>query len=219
MSQRGAYTADRAAGLSGVPKSTIHYWARKGILVPSISPDRVKLWSYSDLMGLRTISWLRRDKGGAGHDVPASSMRAVRRALETLADLDMKLWTEDSGPSVCVDGGGHVFLNTVDGPRTSDGQAFLDGTLDLIEPFTVAGASGPDLHRPRPSLRIVPGKLSGAPHILGTRIETEAIAAIARRNFTHGEIAALYPEIQIEAVAEAVDLESQMSGRTLSQAA
>lgn len=51
----GAYTADRAAALSGVPKSTIHYWARKEVLVPSISPERVKLWSYTDLLGLRTI--------------------------------------------------------------------------------------------------------------------------------------------------------------------
>ncbi|HZO49924.1 MAG TPA: MerR family transcriptional regulator [Gaiellaceae bacterium] len=52
---RGAYTADRASALSGVPKSTLHYWARIEILVPRISPERIKLWSYPDLMALRTI--------------------------------------------------------------------------------------------------------------------------------------------------------------------
>jgi MerR HTH family regulatory protein len=57
---KGAYPADRAAALSGVPKSTIHYWAREEILVPSISAEKVKLWSYPDLMGLRIIYWLRR---------------------------------------------------------------------------------------------------------------------------------------------------------------
>lgn len=31
----GAYTADRTAALSGVPRSTVHYWARSGYLVPS----------------------------------------------------------------------------------------------------------------------------------------------------------------------------------------
>jgi len=59
MDPRGAYPADRAAALSGVPKSTARYWARKEILVPSISDVRIKLWSYSDLMSLRTIAWLR----------------------------------------------------------------------------------------------------------------------------------------------------------------
>lgn len=33
----------------------LHYWARQEILVPSVSPERVKLWSYGDLMALRTI--------------------------------------------------------------------------------------------------------------------------------------------------------------------
>lgn len=55
MVQRGAYPADRAAALSGVPVSTVHWWARHDVLVPSISAQRVKLWSYPDLMGLRII--------------------------------------------------------------------------------------------------------------------------------------------------------------------
>src|SRR5215210_7804994 len=102
---RGAYTADRASALSGVPKSTIHYWARHDILVPNISPERVKLWSYPDLMGLRTIYWLRQSKPSRnGPAVPATSMPAVRRALKALReDLDLELWTEERGPSVAVD--------------------------------------------------------------------------------------------------------------------
>jgi DNA-binding transcriptional MerR regulator len=59
---RGAYTADRAAALAGVPLSTVHYWARNEILIPSVSPTKVKMWSYTDLMGLRTIYWLRQRK-------------------------------------------------------------------------------------------------------------------------------------------------------------
>ena len=62
MESRGAYTAERAAALSGVPKSTVHYWARQDILIPSVSAERVKLWSYGDLMALRTIYWLRQTK-------------------------------------------------------------------------------------------------------------------------------------------------------------
>ncbi|MGZ6662665.1 MAG: MerR family transcriptional regulator [Solirubrobacteraceae bacterium] len=79
---RGAYTAERAAALSGVPRSTLDYWARNDILVPSISPAKVKLWSYTDLMGLRTIYWLRQRKVTTeGWQVPATAMPAVRKAL------------------------------------------------------------------------------------------------------------------------------------------
>jgi MerR HTH family regulatory protein len=66
MGPRGAYPADRAAALSGVPKSTLHYWARQEILVPSLSAEKVKLWSYADLMALRTIYWLRQRKHSPG---------------------------------------------------------------------------------------------------------------------------------------------------------
>src|SRR4051794_16328897 len=62
MDLQGAYTADRAAALSGVPKSTIHWWARNDILIPKVSSTKVKLWSYGDLMSLRVIYWLRRKK-------------------------------------------------------------------------------------------------------------------------------------------------------------
>src|SRR3954447_17488611 len=112
-SARGAYPADRAAALSGVPRSTIHYWARHNVLVPSVSPTKVKLWSYTDLMGLRTIYWLRRRKAtGEGPDIPPASMPAVRHALKELAKLDLDLWTEEGGPSVRVDLSGEIYLMT-----------------------------------------------------------------------------------------------------------
>ncbi|MCL2464549.1 MAG: hypothetical protein FWF28_05725, partial [Micrococcales bacterium] len=55
----GCYEASRAAALSGVPKSTLYEWARRRVVVPSVSPEREKLWSYADLMALRIVSWLR----------------------------------------------------------------------------------------------------------------------------------------------------------------
>src|SRR5947209_11991365 len=107
----GAYTADRAAALSGVPRSTVHYWSRNDVLIPSVSPTKVKLWSYPDLMGLRTIYWLRQRKvTSEGMDVPATAMPAVRTALRMLRELDLELWTEEGGPAVNVDPAGRVFV-------------------------------------------------------------------------------------------------------------
>src|SRR5258708_5409984 len=92
-----AYTADRAAALAGVPQSTLHYWAREGILTPSVSQEKVKLWSFADLMALRAVEWLRRKKLVAKGAVPPTRMREIRRALETLRRLDQSLWTEETG--------------------------------------------------------------------------------------------------------------------------
>jgi uncharacterized protein (DUF433 family) len=210
---RGAYTADRAAALSGVPWSTVHYWARKRILVPRISETKIKLWSYTDLMGLRTIHWLRRRKvTNEGWDVPASTMPAVRRALSVLQDLDLDLWSAETGPAVFVDPGGHIYVQAPGGPEMADtGQRPLDRELfNLIEPFQTRTSRGPDLNAPRPHLRILPGKLSGEPHIAHTRIETSAIAALAGRGFDAQRLQALYPQAPPVALVEALDLEHQL---------
>lgn len=210
---RGVYTAERAAALSGVPKSTVHYWARREILVPSVSAVRVKLWSYSDLMGLRTIYWLRQPKQASdGWDVPRTTMPAVRRALGTLRELDLSMWTEEGSPRVAVDRTGRVWLRTEDkGVQTSAGARPLNEEwLDLIEPFTTREAEGPNLQAPRPNLRIVPGKLSGSPHIVKTRIETLAIVALADRGLDQERIHSLYPIVAPVAIVEALDLERQL---------
>ena len=212
---RGAYIADRAAALSGVPISTVHYWARKEVLVPSVSAERIKLWSYADLMGLRTIYWLRRTKTAPdGRDVPRTTMPAVRNALAALRELDLTLWTENGGPAVAVDRAGAVHLRIETGlVERVDGARPLDPDwLELIEPFsTGAQTEGPNLQAPRPNLRIVPGKLSGSPHIVSTRIETIAIAALEKRGLGSDRIHALYPIVAPGAIGEALELEHQLS--------
>jgi uncharacterized protein (DUF433 family) len=214
MEPRGAYTAERAAALSGVPKSTVHYWAREEILVPSVSAERVKLWSYGDLMALRTIYWLRQTKqDSSGREVPKTAMKAVRRALREIAALELDLWDEDGAPRVAVDRSGSIVIYDEDRALRPEGQRILDtDMLDLLAPFASReGLHGPDLSAPRPLLRIVPGKLAGSPHIERTRIETQALAALDRRGIENARIYRLYPAVSSEAVDEAIDLERELS--------
>jgi uncharacterized protein (DUF433 family)/DNA-binding transcriptional MerR regulator len=199
MDLTGAYTAERAAALSGVPKSTIHWWARHEILVPSVSAERVKLWSYSDLMGLRVIYWLRQRKAtNLGVDIPGTSMPAVRRALDALRDLGAPIWKLGSDHVLFVDGTGEIYLKRPDG---------------------VQNLRGPDLVRPRPDLRILPGKLGGSPHVVGTRNETCAIAALAKDDFTLDGILSLYPHLTREQIDQAIDLERQLDENLLDKVA
>jgi uncharacterized protein (DUF433 family) len=219
MDLTGAYTAERAAALSGVPKSTIHWWARNEILVPNVSSTKVKLWSYADLMSLRVIYWLRRKKTTErGTEIPRSSMAAVRRALNSLAALDVPLW-HAKGPTLFVDGSGKIHMNPPAGVQDLDGQMERAEFLNLVAPFSTAeGTRGPDLVRPRPELRIVPGRISGSPHIVDTRLETRALAALKGDGFDEGAIHKLYPYVTSAQIGEALDLEAQLA-ENLRQAA
>jgi uncharacterized protein (DUF433 family) len=213
--QRGAYPAERAAALSGVPLSTVHYWARQEILVPSISPEKVKLWSYADLMGLRTIYWLRQTKKApGGHQVPRSTMPAVKRALRQIEELDLELWSEDAGPAVRVDRAGAIEVVTEPTHETDHWQRVLEklDELDLLAPFPVKeGGQGPDLLVPRPHLRIVPGKLGGAPHVVHTRLESQALGSLAVGGLPRAKIYQLYPSVAPPVIDEAIDLEDQLA--------
>ena len=56
------------------------------------------------------------------------------------------------------------------------------------------GGTGPDLLRPRPQLRIVPGKLGGSPHVEHTRLETLALASRGPSRVDHDRADASRPQ-------------------------
>jgi uncharacterized protein (DUF433 family) len=215
----GCYEARRAAALSGVPQSTVYDWARKGVVVPSISPEREKLWSYADLMALRIVSWLRHPKGPAEDQRPASAMREVRKALHRLDDLGIDLWDGRAARSpLFVDRSGEIIIVRDDEAGDVSGQAVISQFLDLLAPFEGSdGGRGPDLRRPREHLRIVPGKCAGEPHLEGSRLTTPTIAALAARGYGIDDLARLYPDESPTSIAEAIDLETSLG--TLDRAA
>jgi uncharacterized protein (DUF433 family) len=207
MFPTGAYSAERAAALSGVPQSTLHWWARHEILVPGVSAERTKLWSYTDLFALRVIYWLRQRKTDSlGSEIPRTSMPAVRRALAQLRKLSLPV------TSLLIDSKGQLHLKGPAGVQTAEGQHVRDDVLDLIAPFTTReGSHGPDLVRPRPRLLIVPGKLGGSPHVEHTRIETRALAALRDDGLSLESIRELYPYLHDAQISDALELEDQLT--------
>jgi uncharacterized protein (DUF433 family) len=211
----GCYEAARAAALSGVPKTTVYWWARQGIVVPSVSPVREKLWSYSDLMALRVVSWLRHPKvAGNEVDLPASPMPKVRKALALLDELGLDPWSAGAGAGspLLVDRAGQIYVRARESMLNLYRQPVLlsEDVLGLTAPFESAGVSGPDLLRPRPHLRIVPSKVAGEPHVEHSRLTTQTIAALANRGYLVAQIAAMYDEPE-DVIGEAIDLERQLA--------
>jgi len=213
----GCYDAGRAAALSGVPKSTVYYWARVGIVVPSVSPLQEKLWSYADLMALRLVAWLRHRKSATDNRgaLPASPMPQVRAAIEHLENAGVPPW-RPGGASLLAAPDGRVFIRLEGETCDAFGQKAVlpDEHLALTEEY----GDGPNLVAPRRHLRIVPAKVAGEPHLEGTRLTTQSVAALIVDGYEPEVVAAMY-EVPLYGVMESVDLERQLSAPTVVVAA
>src|SRR5205085_161781 len=115
--------------------------------------------------------------------------------LGSVRALDAEMF-ENGRPSIAVTLNGEVLLKPVGQPmQWLDGQLVLTDALDLIAPFDSAeGGRGPDLVTPSKWVRILPRRLSGAPHVKDTRIESEGLYALTKRGFDSERIVSLYPE-------------------------
>jgi DNA-binding transcriptional MerR regulator/uncharacterized protein (DUF433 family) len=215
--RRGVYSAERASQLSGVPKSTVYYWARESkLLVPSVSNKRVKLWSYRDLVFLRFVAWLRTN----GARPPT-----VRAVLDTVRDVSIDLHIRSAGA--------RVFSSTDNPDAIVDvltNQLALAGEIAAMLPEFHLDASemnelgrrrlwGPHLIRPTENTRIHPDVLSGDPFVHRSRIPTTALYALTERGLSAERIAELY-ELELDVTKEALWLESSVrAGRKLPLAA
>jgi uncharacterized protein (DUF433 family) len=210
---RGCYEAPRAAALSGVPQRTVYQWAKVGLVVPSVSHVREMLWSYGDLLTMRLVDWLRRPKtrDADGIDLARTAMPVIR---STLAGLGDDLWRSSAAglvePLIQVTPDGRVYAG--EPPISGDGVEPFPELLDLFAPFSgYEGRQGPDLRRPRPRLRIVPGKVSGEPHLAGSRLTTVTVASLAEQGYELDEIVALYPREDPGGIADALALERELA--------
>jgi uncharacterized protein (DUF433 family) len=204
---RGVYPVRRAAALAGIPRRTLHQWAQTGFYRPSISPlPHDYLWSWSDLLALRAIDWLRQRKDDPSLPrVPAQRIRAALQEIErealprhTVRDLVMS-----------VDGK-LFFQRDEDLVMRADTsrQLAMPSVLNLVSPYR---QRGPDLLQPRPLLRILPGKMHDEPHVIHTRIATAVLYELFTEGYTPEQIGQMYPDVTPEALAQAVELEQSLT--------
>jgi uncharacterized protein (DUF433 family) len=207
-SPRGAYKTARAAELSGVPYSVLKEWARDGLYPPSVSAEpRHRLWSWTDLLGLRAVDWLRCRKS-----YPSLDAEAVGHLQHVLADLDVGDLSADRAHrpfAVVRDGELEVTLHPNPAPDRHGQPDSEREALDLVAPYR----AGTDLLQPHPLLRIIPGKLHGEPHLVHTRIPTAAVYALHEQGYSLAEIQQMYPEAAREALQAAIDFERALHAR------
>ncbi len=211
--RRGVYDAPRASALAGVPLSTLYEWARQEVVVPSVSPEKVKLWSWSDLVAARAVYWLRHPQD----ERKPTPMKQVHALIERIESEDVTLGQALTSQSVflSVDPSGIPHIET-GGLLTEARQRWtqrVSGEVmrDILHPFSIGdGIVGPHLLAPAEGISIVPGKLAGEPHVRDTRIETRVLSALWERGFRLQELGGLYPDASDASIKRAIRLERQL---------
>ena len=88
-----AFTPDQVVRLTGLTATQLRYWDRTGFFEPQFAEGGyARLYSFKDVVGLRTLSILR-----GKHGVSLPHLRAVAEKLKTIsptpwADVRLKVW-------------------------------------------------------------------------------------------------------------------------------
>ncbi|GAA5080602.1 uncharacterized protein (DUF433 family)/DNA-binding transcriptional MerR regulator [Thermocatellispora tengchongensis] len=195
-----SYSPKLAAALSGATLRQLAHWRkateRGAVLVPEISATRPVLYSFRDLIALRTCVKLRND----------ASLQKIRRALDTLRD-DLREREHLSAYRLAANGS-TIYL--IEPDQATDlvhrrGNLVIHELVDVLRPFYRDGRHIPDLLRPREHVTIDPGVRGGMPVIEGTRVPYDEVAALLRDGVPPERIGDYYPSVSAMAALDAAD--------------
>jgi uncharacterized protein (DUF433 family)/DNA-binding transcriptional MerR regulator len=176
------------------------------LLIPAGRRSGRYLYSWADVVALRSIVYLRQEK----------SLPRIRRAVDKLRQLEAEEWTHLSAyrlisteKTIVVKTPSGQLLDLEQQPGT-----VLDEVLmgDVLAPFeTSTGRRVPALKRPRPLIAVDPAVLGGYPVIAGTRVPFDVVARLAQDDLKPREITAIYPSVDPEAIHDATKFAEQVA--------
>ncbi|WP_214107940.1 DUF433 domain-containing protein [Acrocarpospora catenulata] len=195
-----SYSPKLAAALSGATLRQLAHWRkatnRGAVLVPEISVTRPVLYSFRDLIALRTCVKLRND----------TSLQKIRRALDTLRD-DLGEREHLSAYQFVAD---ESTIYLVEPEQVTDlvrnkANLVIYQLVDVLRPFYRDGRHIPDLLRPREHVTVDPAVRGGIPVIEGTRVPYDDVAALLRDGVPAERISDYYPSVSGTAALDAAD--------------
>ena len=207
-----AYPIPLTAALSGATVDQLAYWRKTTathppLLVPEAKRGGRYLYSWADVVALRSIVYLRQVK----------SLPRIRRAVQTLRALDPDEWRHLSSYKLAATGTSIVVVTPdgdvldVDEHRgTVLNEVLLGDVLARFERDD--GRSVPAFDRPKDNLTIDPRVLGGYPVVSGTRVPYDVVAGLADEGYTEAEIIELYPSVKPESIADATAFAQDVAG-------
>ncbi|WP_022880527.1 DUF433 domain-containing protein [Microbacterium sp. B19] len=195
-----SFSIELAATLSGASVGQLRRWRATDLLRPEIHDARPAVYSFRDVVALRSFVRLRNDV----------SLQRIRKALGNLPNIEDL--TEHPGSYTFGTDGATIAVLTEDGPVDlvkNPGQSIVATLADVFEPFTTTqGRQVPDFLRPRRHLSIDARRAGGLPTISGTRLPYENVAALVRTGeVPHDQVERFYPGVTPDAVEDAVEFD------------
>jgi len=206
-----AFPVPIASVLSGASVDQLAYWRKRTpsappLLVPEAKRSGRFLYSWSDVVALRSIVYLRQEK----------SLPRVRSAVQLLRALEADEWEHlarytliGTKSSILVQTPSGQLLDLERQPGTVLNEVLM---RDVLGPFTTReGRTVPGLERPRRLLSVNPRVLAGYPVIRGTRVPFDVVAGLADDGVPTAEIIELYPSVDPEAIDDAQAFAEQVA--------
>jgi uncharacterized protein (DUF433 family)/DNA-binding transcriptional MerR regulator len=206
-----AFPVPIASVLTGATVRQLAYWRRQTssaepLLVPEGRRGGRYLYSWADVVALRSIVYLRQEK----------SLPRIRRAVDRLRRLESADWTHLSAyrlistdSTILVETPSGQLLDLERRPGTVLAEVLMG---DVLAPFkTSSGRSVPDLKRPRPKITVDPAVLGGYPVIAGSRVPFDVVARLVEDDLEPREIIAIYPSVDPEAIDDASEFAEQVA--------
>ena len=193
------------AVLSGASPRQLAYWRKPTapLLVPEQGSSPRVLYSFRDVLALRTVVKLRTD----------TSLQSIRAAFRTLQNFDL---TEHPSRYHLVGHGNSIVLVTSDDVAIDlvrDPGARLLATMDDIFAGFVnkGGREVVNFLHPRPHLDVREHRLGGWPTAADTRVPFDSVAQLmATGEVSPEEVSRFYPTVTAEAARDAYDLAAEV---------
>lgn len=196
-----AFTLEQAATIAKVSKRRAAYWARHGIVVPSLvyETDRQPhhyLYDFVDLVGLRTLGMLRDD-----HNIPLQQLRKAHRYLRDHADRpwsELRFWVR--GRELLFTGPGSGRVVSADRP----GQTAIAIELEPVARSVKRAAEAlsqrdpADIGKTDRRRNIQGNRLL----VKGTRVPVESILHLAEDGYSAERIVRSYPSLTVADVEQ-----------------
>ena len=202
----GFYSTGQVSRLAGVPRSTLYYWKKKGIIGPSMSVyagDRLveEGYSYADLAIIKLLRGLKNKQL-----TRKSLIVALRHLLARFGSFDNRRW--EQAHLYVLDQ--EIYAQKPDEwdatVATRGGQRLLISPPELFE--EEAGVLIPT--RYRDYVEIAPDIMDGLPVVANTRIPTATLAMMNEQGVSFQELAELYHPVPKETLQKAVEYERSL---------
>lgn len=193
------------AALSGATVGQLKYWrASRGdhgpLLVPEYRDGRTYLYSFRDLIALRTFVYLRGE----------TSLQKIRRAAQSLENLgdqehlsayelrvfgDTIVWVDPRGTERQW-----RYVDLVKRP----GQEVLSVIMEqILKPFRTETGNVLALPSPLPRISVDADVLGGFPVVAGTRVPYDLVAGLVRDGVPPQEVRVYYPSVDTAGALDA----------------